>query len=161
MLVQSDGTPWRPLVHVEDIARAFLAVLRAPRELVHNQAFNVGRSEENYRVRQLADLVEEIVPGSRVRYADRGGPDPRCYRVDCDKLARTLPDFRPEWTVRRGMEELYDAFRRYELTGEAFTGTYVRIQHLQRLQREGRLDASLRWRTPGGAHATQAARARA
>src|SRR5216117_2455065 len=123
ILIQSDGTPWRPLVHVQDIARAFLAVLRAPRELVHNQAFNVGRSEENYRVRRLADLVEEIVPGSRVRYADGGGPDPRCYRVDCGKLASTLPDFRPEWTVRRGMEELYDAFRHHELTREAFTGT--------------------------------------
>jgi len=161
VLVQSDGTPWRPLVHVQDIARAFLAVLRAPRELVHNQAFNVGRSEENYRVRRLADLVEEIVPGSRVRYADGGGPDPRCYRVDCGKLASTLPDFRPEWTVRRGMEELYDAFRHHELTREAFTGTYVRIQHLQRLQREGRLDASLRWRTPGGAHTAREARTRA
>jgi nucleoside-diphosphate-sugar epimerase len=88
VLIQSDGTPWRPLVHIEDIARAFLAVLEAPREVVHNEAFNVGRTEENYRVRDLAEMVQEIVPGSRVRYAEGGGPDPRCYRVDCGKLAR-------------------------------------------------------------------------
>src|SRR2546425_2919169 len=146
VLVQSDGTPWRPLVHVEDIARAFIAVLRAPRELIHNEAFNVGRSQENYRVRELADLVQEVVPGSRVRYVEGGGPDLRCYRVDCDKLARLLPTFRPQWTVRGGMEQLYDAFRRHELTREAFTNTYVRIQHLLKLQREGQLDDSLRWR---------------
>jgi nucleoside-diphosphate-sugar epimerase len=148
VLVQSDGTPWRPLVHIEDIARAFLAVLHAPRELIHNEAFNVGRSEENYRVRQLADLVQEVVPGSRVRYAEGGGPDPRCYRVDCTKIARTLPGFRPEWTVRRGMEQLRDAFRRHQLTHEAFMGKYVRIQHLLKLQRQGLLDDNLRWRMP-------------
>src|SRR5882724_6018378 len=106
VLISSDGTPWRPLVHVEDIAHAFLAVLHAPRELVHNQAFNVGRSEENYRVRDLGTLVEQVVPGSKVRYAQGGGPDPRCYRVDCGKLARTIPEYQPQWTVRRGMEQL-------------------------------------------------------
>ncbi len=109
VLIQSDGTPWRPLVHVEDIARAFLAALRAPRELVHNEAFNVGRSDENYRIHQLADMVREVVPGSSVRYAPGGGPDPRCYRVDCTKLATALPAFQPQWTVRRGIEQLFAA----------------------------------------------------
>jgi nucleoside-diphosphate-sugar epimerase len=146
VLIQSDGTPWRPLVHVEDIARAFLAVLHAPRELVHNEAFNVGRSEENYRVRDLGHLVEQVVPGSKVKYADGGGPDPRCYRVDCSKLMRTLPEYRPEWTVRRGMEQLRDAFQANALTREDLEGDrYFRIRRIRALQREGLLDPSLRW----------------
>ena len=146
VLIQSDGTPWRPLVHIEDIARAFLAVLHAPRELIHNEAFNVGRSEENYRVRDLGELVEQVVPGSKVRYAEGGGPDPRCYRVDCGKLMRTLPEFQPEWTVRRGMEQLRDAFQRNGLTRDELLGDrYFRIKRIRALQSEGLLDASLRW----------------
>jgi nucleoside-diphosphate-sugar epimerase len=146
VLIQSDGTPWRPLVHIEDIARAFLSVLHAPRELVHNEAFNVGRSEENYRVRDLGELVQQVVPGSKVRYAEGGGPDPRCYRVDCSKLMRTLPEYQPEWTVRRGMEQLRDAFKRNGLTREELLGDrYFRIKRIRALQSEGLLDASLRW----------------
>jgi nucleoside-diphosphate-sugar epimerase len=150
VLIQSDGTPWRPLVHVEDIARAFLAVLHAPRELVHNQAFNVGRSEENYRVRDLGAMVEEVVPGSKVRYAVGGGPDPRCYRVDCNKLTRTLPEYRPQWNVRGGMEQLRDAFKANGLTREQLLGDrYFRIRQIRALQSDGRLDASLRWTSVG------------
>ena len=146
VLIQSDGTPWRPLVHIEDITRAFLAVLHAPRELVHNEAFNVGRTEENYRVRDLGELVEQVVPGSKVRYAEGGGPDPRCYRVDCSKLMRTLPEYQPAWTVRRGMEQLRDAFQRHGLTREDLSGDkYFRIRRIRALQSEGLLDASLRW----------------
>jgi nucleoside-diphosphate-sugar epimerase len=146
VLIQSDGTPWRPLVHIEDIASAFLAVLHAPRELVHNEAFNVGRSEENYRVRDLGELVEQVVPGSKVRYAEGGGPDPRCYRVDCGKLKRTLPEYQPQWTVRRGMEQLRDAFERNGLTREELLGDrYFRIKRIRALQSEGLLDDSLRW----------------
>lgn len=146
VLIQSDGTPWRPLVHIEDIARAFIAVLHAPRELVHNEAFNVGRSEENYRVRDLGALVEQVIPGSKVRYAEGGGPDPRCYRVDCSKIARTLPEYQPEWTVRKGMEQLRDAFERNGLTKEELLGNrYFRIKRLRSLQAEGLLDDNLRW----------------
>jgi nucleoside-diphosphate-sugar epimerase len=146
VLIQSDGTPWRPLVHIEDISRAFLAVLHAPRELVHNEAFNVGRSEENYRVRDLGELVEQVVPGSKVRYAEGGGPDPRCYRVDCGKLMRTLPEYQPQWTVRRGMEQLRDAFDANALTREDLFGDrYFRIKRIRALQTEGLLDASMRW----------------
>jgi nucleoside-diphosphate-sugar epimerase len=146
VLIQSDGTPWRPLVHIEDIGRAFLAVLHAPRELVHNEAFNVGRSEENYRVRDLGALVEEVVAGSKVRYAEGGGPDPRCYRVDCGKLMRTLPEYEPRWTVRRGMEQLRDAFAKNGLTHEELVGDrYFRIKRIRALQSEGLLDDSLRW----------------
>jgi nucleoside-diphosphate-sugar epimerase len=146
VVIQSDGTPWRPLVHIEDITRAFLAVLHAPRELVHNEAFNVGRSEENYRVRDLGELVEQVVPGSKVRYAEGGGPDPRCYKVDCSKIARTLPEYQPQWTVRRGMEQLRDAFKAYGLTREELNGDkYFRIKRIRALQSQGLLDESLRW----------------
>jgi nucleoside-diphosphate-sugar epimerase len=147
VLIQSDGSPWRPLVHVEDICRAFLAVLHAPRELIHNQAFNVGRSEENYRIREVAEMVREVVPGSVVKYAEGGGPDLRCYRVNCGKIARLLPEFKPQWTVRKGVEQLYDAYRRHGLTAFEFMGTkYLRIKRIKELQSEGRLDGSLRWR---------------
>jgi len=100
IVIQSDGSPWRPLVHIRDISQAFLAVLEAPREAVHNEAFNVGSSAENYRVRDVADIVREVVPGCSVRYMEGGGPDPRCYRVNCDKLVRHIPGFRTQWTVR-------------------------------------------------------------
>src|SRR6185436_3420465 len=137
ILIQSDGTPWRPNVHVEDISRAFLAVLEAPRDLIHNRAFNVGRTQENYRISEIADMVLAVVPGSRVTYAPGGTPDPRCYRVDCDELARTLPAYQPTWTVRDGVRELYEAYRREGLTYDSFVGAgsrYLRIKHLQRLQ---------------------------
>lgn len=150
VMIQSDGTPWRPLVHIEDITRAFLAVLEAPRDLVHNQAFNVGRNEDNLRVREIADLVKAEVPGCRVRYAEGGGPDPRCYRVDCSKLARVLPAYRPRWTVRLGVEELHRAYRAAGLTAEEFSGPrYLRLARIKKLQDEGRLDGALRWQPAG------------
>jgi nucleoside-diphosphate-sugar epimerase len=150
VFIQSDGSPWRPLVHIEDISRAFLAVLHARRELIHNQAFNVGRSNENYRIREVAEIVRQVVPGSVVKYADDGGPDARCYRVNCDKIAGLLPEYQPQWTVQSGIKQLYDAFRRHELTADEFLGTkYLRIKRIRHLQSEGRLDSSLRWQ--GGA----------
>jgi nucleoside-diphosphate-sugar epimerase len=147
--VESDGTPWRPLIHVEDIARAFLAVVQAPRERVHNEAFNVGRTEENYQVRDLARMVAEIVPGSRVCFAPGGGPDPRSYRVDCSKLAAAVPAFQPRFTVQKGIEQLYDAYRTHGLTPHDFANRYVRLKHVRRLIDEGRLDATLRWQEIG------------
>ena len=123
VLIQSDGTPWRPLVHVEDIAEAFLAALHAPRDLIHDEAFNVGASAENYRIRDLAEIVEEVVPGARASFATGGGPDKRSYQVDCSKIERELPGFEARWTVRRGVEQLYDAYVRNDLTLEEFTGT--------------------------------------
>ena len=146
--IKSDGTPWRPIVHIEDIARAFLAVLEAPREVVHNQALNVGQTEENYRIRQLADIVQDVVPGSRIDYAKDGGPDPRCYRVDFGKIRRLLPEFKPRWNARRGAEELYDAYRRGGLVIEDCEGPrFKRIDHLKQLLATRRVDATLRWRT--------------
>jgi nucleoside-diphosphate-sugar epimerase len=147
ILIQSDGTPWRPLVHVQDIAAAFLAVLDAPRELVHDEAFNVGSSTENYRIREVAEIVEDVVPGARASFAEGGGPDKRSYQVDCSKIARVLPGFETRWTVRRGVEELYEAFARNGLTFDEFTGTrYLRINRVRALQEAGRLDDALRWR---------------
>jgi nucleoside-diphosphate-sugar epimerase len=145
VLIQSDGTPWRPLVHIQDISRAFLAVLEAPREAVHNQAFNVGSSQENYRISDVASIVQKVVPGCSVTYAEGGGPDPRCYRVTCDKLSAHIPGFRTEWTVQRGAEELYASFVQNGLTKEMFA-RYVRLNKIQALLKDGRLDAGLRWR---------------
>lgn len=150
IVMQSDGTPWRPLVHIRDISRAFLAVLEAPREAVHNEAFNVGSSQENYQIRDVASIVQEVVPGCSVKYLEGGGPDPRCYRVNCDKLQQHLPGFRTEWTVRRGADELYDAFVRNGLTSEMFS-RYVRLKKIQERLGGGQLDAALRWRTVAAA----------
>jgi nucleoside-diphosphate-sugar epimerase len=148
ILIQSDGTPWRPLVHVEDIATAFLGVLHAPRELVHNEAFNVGSSDENYRIREVAEIVEEVVPDARATFVEGGGPDKRSYRVDCSKLTRVL-GFEHEWTVRRGVEQLCDAYAHNQLTFEKFVGTsYLRINRVRELQDAGALDEQLRWRIP-------------
>jgi nucleoside-diphosphate-sugar epimerase len=145
--VKSDGTPWRPIVHIRDIVAAVVAILEAPREVVHNQTLNVGRNDENYRVRELADIVAEIVPGCRVEYAPGGGPDLRCYRVSFDKIGRVLPAFRPAWTARKGAQELYDAYRSAGLTSEDIQrGRYVRISEIRRLQQGGQLDGTLRWK---------------
>jgi len=145
VLIKSDGTPWRPVVHVEDIGRAFLSVLDAPREVTHNQAFNVGQTDENYRIRDLAEIVRDVVSGSRIEYAPDGGFDSRCYRVDFGKIARLLPEWKPRWTARRGAEELYSAYRRAGLVLEDCEGArFNRIDHLKRLIAAGRVDASLR-----------------
>ena len=155
--IKSDGTPWRPIVHIRDIIAAVIAVLEAPRETVHNQTFNVGRNDENYRVRELAEIVAEILPGCRVEYAPGGGPDLRCYRVNFDKIGRVLPSFRPEWTARKGAQELYDAYRKVGLTFEDVErGRYVRISEIRRLQEAGQLDNSLRWNHKSAATAAGA-----
>jgi nucleoside-diphosphate-sugar epimerase len=146
VLIQSDGTPWRPLIHIEDICRAFLAVLDAPRETIHNQAFNVGITEENYQVRNLAEIVRETVPGCSVEYSPGGGPDPRSYRVSFSKIKNGLPGFRPQWNVRSGAQELYTACREAKLTLEDFNGPrFKRIVHIRKLLADGRLDSQLRW----------------
>jgi nucleoside-diphosphate-sugar epimerase len=145
--LMSDGTPWRPLVHVEDISAAFLAILEAPRELVHGEAFNIGRTAENYRIREVAEMVREVVPGSEVSYAEGAGPDKRCYRVDCAKLASVLPELELRWTVRHGIEQLYQAFKEYGLALEDLTGSrFQRIAHVASLIEGGRLDEDLSWR---------------
>jgi nucleoside-diphosphate-sugar epimerase len=146
VMMKSDGTPWRPLVHVEDIGRAFLAVLEAPRDLVHDEAFNVGRTSENYQIRDVAEIVEDVVEDSTVTLADSAGPDLRNYRVDCSKIADTLPAYQPVWTVRAGVEELYAAYRSEALSLDDLEGErLMRIRTIQRFQRQGLLGADLRW----------------
>ncbi|MCJ7709979.1 MAG: NAD-dependent epimerase/dehydratase family protein, partial [Chloroflexi bacterium] len=146
---KSDGSPWRPIVHVEDIARAFLAVLAASRLVVHNEALNVGRNEENYRVRDLAEIVREVVVGSRIEYASDGGPDARSYRVDFGKIQRVVPEFRPQWDVRRGVEQLSAAYQAAGLTLEDFEGPrFHRGEYLKQLLATGRVDDTLRWTGP-------------
>jgi nucleoside-diphosphate-sugar epimerase len=150
--IKSDGTPWRPIVHIRDIIAAVVAVLDAPPEAVRNQTFNVGRNDENFRIRELADIVSEVVPGCRVEYAPGGGPDLRCYRVNFDKINRLLPAFRPQWTARKGAQELYDAYRTLGLTAaDMEQGRYVRINEIRRLQQAGRLDSALCWTGKGAA----------
>ena len=149
IVLQSDGTPWRPLVHIEDISRAFLAVLGAPRELVHNEAFNVGASSENYTIREVAEAVADVVPDATATFAAGSGPDKRSYRVDCSKIARVLPDAIPQWTVPAGARELAHAYAEHGMTLEQFIGPqYLRIKRVSELQEAGLLDAELRWRTP-------------
>jgi nucleoside-diphosphate-sugar epimerase len=146
VLIKSDGSPWRPTVHVEDVSSAFLAALEAPREAIHNQAFNVGQTEENYSVRELAEIVGEVVPGSRIEYAEGGRPDARSYRVDFSKIRRLLPASKPKWTVRRGAEQLYSAYRDAGVVVEDFEGLrFKRSAHVKQLLASGRLDSTLRW----------------
>jgi nucleoside-diphosphate-sugar epimerase len=143
--LESDGTPWRPLVHIEDISRAFLAMLEAPRELVHNEAFNVGRPEDNVQIRAIAEMVRDAVPGSEVTLADGAGPDLRNYRVDFSKLAETFPDLSLRWTVRDGITELADAYAKYGLTYDDFQSSrFVRLRRIRELQAAGLVDEMLR-----------------
>jgi nucleoside-diphosphate-sugar epimerase len=149
VLMQSDGTPWRPLVHIEDIARAFLGLLQAPRERVHGEAFNIGADEENYQIADIARIVEEVVPGSRIAFAAGAGPDKRSYRASFAKLERAFPELHPRWTVRASAEQMLAAYRDHELRIEDFEGSrFMRIARLKELAAAGRLDGALRWRDP-------------
>ncbi len=145
--LKSDGTPWRPIVHIEDISRAFAALLEAPAEEVSGKAFNVGSTDENYQMRELARIVAQTAPGARVEYAPDAGPDKRCYRVNCDRLVRAFPEAAPRWSARQGARELYEAFSGAGLSREDFEGPrFKRVAHIQSLLASGKLDSSLRWR---------------
>jgi nucleoside-diphosphate-sugar epimerase len=146
VMLKSDGTPWRPLVHVEDIARAYCAVLETPADQVRGRAFNVGLTTENYQIREVATIVGEIVPDCAVAFADGASPDKRNYRVDCNRIATELHAFKPQWTVRRGVEQLHAAYREAGLALEDFEGQkFKRIDHVLSLLESGKLDGKLRW----------------
>jgi len=150
ILIKSDGTPWRPLVHITDIARAFIASLEAPRELVHGEVFNVGQTCENYRVRDVAERVAAAVPGAKITYATGAGPDTRNYRVNCDKIVSRLPNFRPTWTVADGIQELLRAYKAAGFSEKSLFGpTYFRVKHILKLQAAGLVGHDLRWRAAG------------
>ncbi len=138
--LQSDGSPWRPLVHVQDISRAFVALLEAPREVIHNQAFNVGRDEDVVQIRTIAEQVSQIT-GAPVSFAEGAGPDTRNYRVDFTKIRSQVPSYEPTWTVPRGIKEIWSDAGERGLTTEDFEGPrFVRLRQIQRLAAEGRLD---------------------
>ena len=146
VLIKSDGTPWRPIVHIRDIIGAVLAVLEAPKDAIHNETFNVGQTAENYRISDLAEIVADTVPDCHIEYAPGGGPDKRCYRVNCSKIQSALPSFRPQWTARKGAQELYDAYRAAGFTaGDLKSGRYFRIHSIRQLLDQRQLDPSLHW----------------
>ena len=147
VLLQSDGTPWRPLVHIRDIIAAYAAALTAPREAIHNQAFNIGKTGENYRIRDVAALVAEVVPNCEVAFAPGASPDTRNYRVSFAKAETHLPGFHPTWTLKAGIEELYRAYTGAGLTADEFLGLkYYRLKVVKHLQDRGLLTSDLRWR---------------
>jgi nucleoside-diphosphate-sugar epimerase len=148
--LESDGTPWRPLVHIEDISRAFLAMLEAPRELIHDQAFNVGRPEDNVQVRDIAEMVRQAVPGSSLSFADGAGPDLRNYRVDFAKLTDTFPGLKLTWTVQSGIDELVSAYLANGFSYQDFTSSrFVRLRRIQELLSAGLVDEMLRRQDSG------------
>jgi nucleoside-diphosphate-sugar epimerase len=143
--LKSDGSPWRPIVHIEDISRAFIAALEAPADQVFNEDFNVGHTAHNYRIRDLAEIVKDVVPGCAIQFAQDAGPDKRSYRVNFEKIARTLPAFKPQWDAFRGAEQLYKAYRQSGLTLAEFEGPrYQRIAHIKMLMADRILDSKLR-----------------
>jgi nucleoside-diphosphate-sugar epimerase len=145
ILMMSDGTPWRPIIHVEDMARAFLAALDADADAIRGEAFNVCRSENNYQIREIAEIVAETVPDAKIDYAAEAGPDTRSYKVSSAKIERLIPGFRPEWDARRGAEQLYTAVKDYKLKTEDFEGRkFRRLAQLEALIDEGRLDKQFR-----------------
>ncbi len=146
ILMKSDGTPWRPIVHVEDVSRAFLAVLDAPSDVVHNQAFNVGLTQENYRISELGEIVKETLPGCEIEYAEGAGPDKRCYRVDCSKINKMLPGFKPQWSARAGAIQIYEAYKKANITETILTDPrFVRMNQLRLLMESRRVSEELRW----------------
>jgi nucleoside-diphosphate-sugar epimerase len=147
VLLKSDGTPWRPLVHIEDISLGAIAALEAPREVVHNQAFNVGMNSENYQMRQLAEIVRETVPNCEIKFADGAEPDKRNYRVDFSKYTRAFPNHKLRWDARKGAKQIYDSYRKIGLKKDEYEGPrYKRIAQIKTLLSSGQLDDTLRWR---------------
>ena len=144
--LKSDGKAWRPLVHVEDVARACFAAATAPAAAVHCEVFNIGRTEDNFRVVEVAEMVAAAVPGSRIVRATHAGPDSRSYRVDFTKATTKLPGFQPRWTVQAGIDQLYRAFKASDLSGTEFEqDRYSRLAKICALRGSGALDASMRW----------------
>jgi nucleoside-diphosphate-sugar epimerase len=145
VLLKSDGTAWRPIVHIQDISRAFIAVLNASRDLIHNQIFNVGITEENYRIWELAEIAKETVPNTEIKHAKDAAADQRSYRVDFSKIASALPEFKPEWNAHKGAKQLYESYKKVGITLEDFEGPrYKRITYLEESVNHGRLDKTLR-----------------
>lgn len=150
VFLKSDGTPWRPIVHIGDISLAFIAALEADRDLIHNEAFNVGRTDENFQIREIAEVIRDTVPSTEIGFASDAGPDKRTYRVDCEKIRRVLPAFEPQWTLEKGAKELYDAYKKHGVKLDDFEGPrYKRLAHIHELQASHLLGTDLRWTQEG------------
>ncbi|MEZ5276857.1 MAG: SDR family oxidoreductase [Opitutaceae bacterium] len=150
--LKSDGSAWRPIVHIADISLAFIAVLKADRDAIHNEAFNIGAPGENYRVKQIAEIVRDVVPNSELRFAEGASADTRCYRVSFDKAIHTLKHFKPVWNARKGVEECYAAYIKYGVTLEEFEGPkYQRLAHIKKLLSGHVIDNDLRFLQPQNA----------
>jgi nucleoside-diphosphate-sugar epimerase len=145
--IMSDGSPWRPLIHVQDFSRAFIAVIKAPLELIHNQMFNVGQNNENYQVKDIADTIKEIIPSCVVEFTGEHGTDTRTYKVDFTKITDVLKNyFQPLFSLSKGVEELYAAYKHNKLNYDVFIGNrYIRIKHLSLLREKGKLDREFYW----------------
>lgn len=145
--VMSDGSPWRPLIHIRDFSQAFIAALKAPQELIHDQVFNVGQNQENYQVSELANIIKEVIPNCQVEFTGEHGADTRSYRVDFTKINTGLKGyFKPVWNVRKGVEQLAQDYKKYDLDLDAFQGKkYIRLKQLNFLQKEGRIDKNFYW----------------
>ena len=146
--IMSDGTPWRPLIHLEDICRAFIATLKAPRELIHNQTFNVGKNDSNYQIKDIADTIKKIMPECAIEYTGEHGGDSRTYRVDFSKIANILGDyFHPSWDVERGVREILNAYKVNKFSKEDFEGDkFIRLKRIKLLIDSNKVDKDLFWR---------------
>ena len=144
--IYTDGTPWRPVVHVEDVSQAFMAALEAPFETIHNEVFHVGINDENYQIRQLAEIVCSVVPGCEIEYVTDHEGDQRTYIADFSKIQTCLPNFKPKWNATSGSEELYDVYKRVNFTSEEFIGSkFIRLKRIGELLESGLLNDDLRW----------------
>ncbi len=149
ILMMSDGSPWRPIVHVEDMAGAFLATLKADRDIISGEAFNVCRTENNYQIRDLAEIVADTVPGAKIDYVADAGPDNRSYRVSSAKIEKYIPGFKPKWDASLGAQQLYEAVKASDLKIEDFEGRkYKRLAQLEALLQEDQLDQDFRRTAP-------------
>lgn len=147
MRIMSDGTPWRPLIHIQDICNAFIAVLKAPRPLIHDQVFNVGSINENYRIKDIVDIIKKKMPECDIEYTGEHGADERTYRVNFSKITKVLADhFKPQWNVDRGVEEIFAAYKEKKLLKDDFQGDkFIRLKRIKKLLKEGKINGELFW----------------
>ena len=149
--ILSDGTPWRPLIHAEDIARAFIAVIEAPKEKVNKQSFNVGINSENYQIRDIAYIIKDVMPECEVKIDKENAVDSRSYKVNFDKIKDTLPNFKPKYDLKKGIEEIIDAYKKYDMDAEKFNGRYFnRLKQLNYLLENKKIDGNLFWKMKKG-----------
>jgi len=145
--ILSDGTPWRPLIHAEDIARAFIAVIESPQEKVNKQSFNVGINSENYQIKDIAYIIKEVMPECEVTIDTENAVDSRSYKVNFDKIKRVLPNFEPKYDLKKGIEEIITAYKKYEMDTEKFNSRYfIRLKQIKYLMNNNKIDKKLYWK---------------